>query len=305
MTKRNKAFLSLAFICIIWGTTYLALRVAVVKFPALLFAAIRQVVSGVIILLIAKKMNPTVDLSRKNIKHQLLVGFLLITLGNGLVSWAEKYIPSGVAALICSLMPLIAVIFNLVRYREDHINFPIAIGMILGFGGVALIFKDDWSNLSNTKYLIGIVATFIATASWAIGSIINKKKSSPINPIFNAGLQVLLGGLLLLFFSPFMDNYATFDNFFQADVIISLLYLIVFGSVLAYTAYMFALRELPVGIVTLYAYVNPLVAVILGYLILHETLTIYTLLAFISIISGVYIVNWGYQRQHKKRDSLP
>lgn len=299
MTKTTKAYLALIFLCIVWGTTYLALRIAVVAFPAFLLAAIRQLVSGMIILGIGYSLSRQVDVSFRNLRHQALVGFLLITMGNGLVSWGEKYVPSGVAALICSLMPICAVVINLLISKKERINPTILIGMLLGMGGVGLIFKDDVAALSDTRYMAGMLAIFIATASWALGSVLSKKKIHSANPIFNAGLQVLLGGLFLLVLSPFIDPYDQL-NILDHQVLFPLLYLIIFGSVIAYTAYMFALTVLPVGIVTLYAYVNPLVAVVLGYLWLQERLTVYTLLAFVAIVSGVYLVNFGYRRQQRK-----
>jgi drug/metabolite transporter (DMT)-like permease len=304
MSKHTKAYLALIFICIVWGTTYLAIRVGVLHFPAFLFAAIRQLISGVIIMAIGLMMSRTTDLSLSNLKHQALIGFLLITMGNGLVTWGEKYVPSGVAALICSLMPIIAVIVNLFLSKKEKVNAPIIIGMVIGFAGVGLIFKDDVSEITNTRYVLGAAATFVATSSWAAGSVFNKKRISLVNPVFNAGLQLLFGGIFLLAASPLVDNY-TGMNLWHPDVIWSLLYLIVFGSVAAYTAYMFALKELPVGIVTLYAYVNPLVAVLLGYLVLSEPLTWITALAFISIVGGVYIVNYGYRKQHRQRQANP
>lgn len=304
MTKTSKAYIALLFLCIVWGTTYLALRLAVVHFPPFLLAGIRQLISGIIILAIGYSFNKTIDLSKKNLLHQGLVGFLLITMGNGLVSWGEKYIPSGVAALICSLMPICAVIINLIQSKKDKLNGIIIFGMLLGMCGVGLIFKDDLEALNNKYYLYGMLATFIATTSWALGSVLNKNRYNPTNPTFNAGLQVVLGGIFLFAFSPLIDSYQNMD-ILHPDVLYPLIYLIVFGSILAYTAYMFALKELPVGIVTLYAYVNPLVAVVLGYFWLDENLTSYTLLAFISIIAGVYMVNYGYKRQQKKSVDLP
>lgn len=304
MTKTTKAYIALLFLCIVWGTTYLALRLAVVHFPPFLLAGIRQLISGIIILAIGYSFNKTIDLSKKNLLHQGLVGFLLITMGNGLVSWGEKYIPSGVAALICSLMPICAVIINLIQSKKDKLNGIIIFGMTLGMCGVGLIFKDDLEALNNKYYLYGMLATFIATTSWALGSVLNKNRYNPTNPTFNAGLQVVMGGIFLFAFSPLIDSYQNMD-LLHPDVLYPLIYLIVFGSILAYTAYMFALKELPVGIVTLYAYVNPLVAVVLGYFWLDENLTGYTLLAFISIIAGVYLVNYGYKRQQRKAIDLP
>lgn len=299
MSQHTKAYLALIFICIVWGTTYLAIRVGVLHFPAFLFAAIRQLISGIIIMGIGLAITRKVDISAGNLRHQAIIGFLLITMGNGLVTWGEKYVPSSVAALICSLMPLIAVLVNLAMSKKERINAPIITGMLLGFAGVGLIFKDDVSAITNEQYLLGALATFLATSSWAVGSVFNKKKISPVNPVFNAGLQLLFGGMFLLAASPVADNY-THMNIWHPEVLWSLLYLIVFGSVAAYTAYMFALRVLPVGIVTLYAYVNPLVAVLLGYFLLKEPITWITAIAFISIVGGVYIVNYGYKKQHRE-----
>lgn len=297
-SQQAKAYLALIFICIVWGTTYLAIRIGVAHFPAFLYAAIRQVLSGLIIMIIGFTISRKVDLSKGNLLHQALVGFLLITLGNGLVTWGERSVPSGVAALICSLMPIVAVIFNLFHSSREKLNSFIIAGMIIGFGGVGLIFKDDFAHVSGKAYLAGVAAIFIATSSWAIGSVLNKRRSAQVNPVFNAGLQLLFGGIFLFMGSPLMDDYSVMD-FFHPDVMGSLIYLIVVGSVLAYTIYMFALKELPVGIVMLYAYVNPLVAVVLGYFILHESLTWFTALAFLSIVTGVYLVNYGYKKQHR------
>lgn len=299
MNTNTKAYLALFFICIVWGTTYLVIRIAVLHCPSFLFAGIRQVLSGIIIMTSGFLMSKRIDLSKSNLMHQALVGFLLITVGNGLVSWGEMHIPSGVAALICSLMPIVSVLINLVISKKEKINLQISIGMMLGFLGVALIFRNDIGNISNRAYLLGAIATLVATSSWSLGSIINKKKAAHINPLFNSGLQLFFGGSMLFVCSPFIDDYHNL-HFFQKEVIGSLAYLILFGSVLAYSAYMYALKELPVGVVALYAYVNPLVAVVLGYFILNEPLNWFTVIAFITIVTGVYIVNYGYKLQHQK-----
>jgi drug/metabolite transporter (DMT)-like permease len=270
-------------------------------YPAFLFAAIRQIISGLIIVGIAWMVRRKTDLSGKNLLHQAFVGFLLITVGNGLVTWGERHVPSGIAALICSVMPICAVLINLIASKKEKVNAAIISGLVVGFGGVALIFKDDVSDLTNRNYVIGIIGILIATTSWAAGSVFNKKRISLVNPVFNAGLQLLFGGIFLLLISPMADDYTNM-NLMIPEVMGSLVYLIVFGSVLAYTAYMFALKELPVGIVMLYGYVNPLVAVALGYLVLSEPLTLYTGIAFICIVTGVYLVNYGYRKQHRKKE---
>lgn len=295
MKGNSLAYISLIFICIIWGTTYLALRIGVMHYPPFLFAGIRQVISGSVIMLVAYLLSRKIDISRANILRQMFAGFLMITLGNGLVTWAEIYVPSGVAALLCSLMPVCAVFINLASGKKETLNFQIIAGLILGLGGVGLIFKDNISDLTNSSYIYGIAAIMVATFSWAYGSIINKNNGKLLNPIFNSGLQLLAGGAFLLIMSPFFDDFDHF-KFYDPEGLLSMAYLIVFGSILAYTAYVYTLHKLPVGLVTIYAYINPLVAVILGYFILHEKLTSYTFLAFVTIIVGVFLVKKGYQK---------
>ena len=298
MSKHTKAWIALIFICIVWGTTYLAIRVGVMHYPAFLFAGIRQLSAGIILMLAAFAANKKVDWNREHILRNALIGGLMITMGNGLVTWGEKYIPSGVAALICSMMPIMAVLFNLFSSKRERFNATIIFGMLLGTLGVALIFKDNITDLTNTAYVLGMIATLIATTSWAAGSLISKKNTNQTNPMFNSGMQLFFGGVFLFMFSPFVDDYHNID-YANGSALLSLAYLIVFGSVLAYAAYNFTLSVLPVGVVTLYAYVNPLVAVIMGYLFMKEPLNIYTVFAFLTIAIGVYLVNIGYRRQHK------
>lgn len=302
MKNHTKAYLAYAFICIIWGTTYLAIRVAVAHYPPFLLAGSRQLISGIILVGIALLINKKADLSRKNLLQQTLVGFLLITLGNGLVTWAEQYVQSGVAALICSTMPISAVIINIISGKEK-LNMIILLGMLLGFTGVVLIFQDNLSQQSGNGqlYIIGIIALFIATTSWALGSLLNKRSTNTINSLFNAGFQVITGGLFMLIVSPVVDDYTNLV-LWNEEGMKALLYLIVFGSILAYAAYMYALKILPVGFVTSYAYINPLVAVILGALLLDEPLNSYTIIAFILIILGIFIVRSGYKKQERTKN---
>lgn len=300
MKNHTKAYLAYAFICIIWGTTYLAIRMAVAHYPPFLMAGMRQLLSGVLMMGIALLINRKVDLSVRNLLQQSLVGFLLITMGNGLVTWAEQYVQSGVAALICSTMPISAVLINLISGKE-RLNLLIVLGMLLGFAGVALIFQDNLqqqSNMANhTLYIWGIVALFVATFSWASGSILNKKGSQSLNSLFNIGIQMFVGGAFMLCISPMADDYSRLV-WWNQEGFIAFAYLVVFGSILAYAAYMYALKILPVGFVTSYAYINPLVAVLLGSLWLQEDLNMYTIIAFACIICSIVLVRRGYQKQH-------
>jgi drug/metabolite transporter (DMT)-like permease len=295
MNNRNVygAYIALAAVCLIWGTTYLALRIAVLHFPPFLFTVIRQVTAGALLLvfmvIIAKAALP----SKKLLIHQAIGGFFLISMGNGLVAWAEMHIPSGVAAIICSLMPVVVIMINVAISRDEKPTVPIILGLVIGLLGIVLIFSEHIAQFSNTKYIIGIVITFAAVISWAGGSIWIKKRNVESNPFVNAGLQMFFGGLWLIPFSLVFDDLSTIT--WSDEAVYSLLYLIVIGSLVAYVSYSYALRKLPMTIVSLYAYVNPLVAVLLGWVVLDEKLNGRIIIAIILTIAGIYIVNKGYQ----------
>jgi drug/metabolite transporter (DMT)-like permease len=298
MTKQTKAYIALVFICIVWGTTYFAIRVGVAHYPAFLFAAIRQIAAGAILIPVALMANRQVDLSKQNILRQMLMGFLMLTFGNGGVTWAEQYVSSGVAALLCSMMPVFAVVFNLLSSKRDRFNAVIGFGMLLGVFGVGLIFRHNLADLAKPGYMAGIVCVVVATAAWALGSSLNKSYGKTVNPLFNSGLQLTFGGVFLTVISVFSDNYTGMEVW-NKDGLLALVYLIVFGSVLSYAAYMYVLNVLPVGVATIYAYVNPLIAVVAGALFLNEELNMFIGMAFVTIVASVFLVNHGYRLQHK------
>ena len=287
------AYTALASVCLIWGTTYLALRIAVVHFPPFLFTALRQTTAGLILLGALFAFGKVARLSKEHVFRQAIGGFFMLSMGNGLVAWAEMHIPSGVAAIICSLMPVVVILMNVAISRDEKPNLPIIFGVVLGLIGIIMIFGEHFSDFSKLEYRIGILLTFLAVVGWAGGSIWIKKSNTETNPFVNAGLQMLFGGLWCFPLSLIFDDLSGVT--WSAQAAWSLAYLIVFGSIIAYASYAYALRKLPMTIVSLYAYVNPLVAVLLGWLVLDEKLNVNIIAAFAITIAGIYIVNRGYQ----------
>lgn len=287
------AYIALAVVCIAWGTTYLALRIGVMEFPPFLFSALRQITAGLILLsmmmILAKRKWP----NKKVLINQAIAGFFMITMGNGLVGWAEMYIPSGIAAIICSMVPIWVIVINLVVAKEDKPNLPVILGLGIGLSGIVLIFGQDFAEINTSTYLMGIAVIILANLGWAGGSIWMKRKNHDGDPFINAGLQMVFGGLLLLPVSAVLDDYRTIH--FSNNVIYSLIYLILIGSVAAYACYSYAIKKLPITIVTLYAYINPIVAIVLGWLVLNEVLNLRIVVAIGITLAGVYIVNRGYQ----------
>ncbi len=296
---RSLAYIALAAVCLIWGTTYLALRIAVDDFPPFLFTALRQTTAGLLLLgfmyTVTKAPFPSKDL----LISQSIAGFFMITLGNGLVAWGELIIPSGVAAIICSLMPVMVILINVVIAKDEKPTVPIMIGVVLGMVGIIMIFGEHVSEFTKREYVFGIIGIFGAVLSWAGGSIWIKKKNTGSNPFVNAGLQMFFGGLWCF---PISVGFEDISNVsWSPETTWSMLYLIVFGSIVAYASYSYALRKLPLTIVSMYAYINPLVAILLGAWVLDEKLNVRIIVAFLLTIGGIYIVNKGYQLRNEWR----
>jgi drug/metabolite transporter (DMT)-like permease len=257
------------------------MRVGVMQFPPFLFAAaLRQITAGLIMcgffLFIRKEKLHT----RKDLGLQAFRGFLMITCGNGFVSWAEVSVPSGLAAIICSTMPVVVILINISINRSELPNWLIVVGSLVGLSGIVLVFSEYLSDFANPRYTLGIILIFVATLTWAVGSLLTQRTIKNSNPFFNTGLQMLFGGLFCLPFSLAFDNLqsVTFSN----EVLFALSYLIVVGSIGAFSMYAYTLSQLPLTIASLYSYVNPLVAVLLGWLVLAEKLNAKIGLAFLN-----------------------
>lgn len=294
-STRSKAYLAWLYIAIIWGTTYYASRVAVQGFPPFLMAGMRQVTACLLMAAIALSMTRAANLSKRNLLRNAIIGFLMISIGNGIVTAAVKVIPSSVAALVCSMTPIAVVILNVAFFKADRPGPLVLLGMLLGFGGVAIIFRNDLSALSNPVYLFGILATLVGTFGWASGSILSRRWADSTNPMLDAGLQVGFGGIFLLITSLITEDHSKLGQI-ATPSLWAFGYLIVFGSIIAFTLYRYALKNLPVGFVTSYAYINPMVAVIIGFFT-GEVVSVWTGLSFAAIIGGVLLVNSGYQKK--------
>lgn len=290
------AYIALIIVCIVWGTTYYALLIGVKTFPPFLFSAIRQAAAG-FILLAGLKLFGKLKFSKADLFHQSIPGLLMITLGNGVIGWSERYIPSGLAALIVSILPVYIVILSYISGADRRKpNSFIVWGLLLGFAGIILMFRDNLKDLINPNYLTGMIVAFTACLAWSYGSLYAKKKPASGNVLTGAALQMVSGGLGLFIMSFFLDDYSELSHV-TSESIWAMIYLIVFGSIIAYSCFVYALDQLPIGVASLYAYVNPFIALILGFLFLDETITWITALALLAAMGGVYFVNKGYTKQ--------
>jgi len=293
--NQSKAYLALLVICIVWGTTYLAMLIGVANFPAFLFSGLRHTIAAAILWLSMPLLKKKIKLNARDVIKQVIPGVLMLALGNGTIGWAEKYIPSGLAALIVSVMPVYVVLINFVTGRgKGTLNGKVILGLLLGCAGIVLIFRDNLSDLVDSRYLMGVLVCFAASLSWAAGTVYMKHSGATTDSYVNTALQLTSGGLALLISSPFLDDLGELKHI-QPESLWALAYLIVFGSILSFLCYIYAVKNLPVGLVSIYAYINPFIAVSLGFLLKDERVTWITIIAFMTTLGGVFWINRGYK----------
>ena len=299
MNKDNfKAYLAWVSICIIWGTTYLAIRVGVKDMPPLLFAGLRWLLAGPIILLFLKLRGYKLP-EKQDLKHIAVVGLLLLGVGNGLVAFAEQWLPSGLTALLLTTMPFWVVSIESTLPTGPKLNFMIVAGLILGIAGVSFILGFDFKALLNSSYLLGVSGLMIGVLGWASGTVYSKYVKVTVHPLMNAAIQMCIAGLALTIVSGIFGEYPKFH--FTQDSLLAFLYLLVFGAFIAYGAYIYAISHLPISFISTYAYINPVIALFLGWLILDEKLNTAIIVGALIILLAVYIVKKGSNKQIKIR----
>lgn len=290
MSATRRAYLALALICIIWGTTYTAIKFAVVDFPPFLLVGIRQTAAGLLLLALAWSSGKSTLPDGRYIRLQMLTGLATITGGNGFITWGMQYVSSGLAAIIGSLTPIVVVLVSLVWHGKERIHARMIAGVMIGFAGMALIFREGWQDFVRPEYRWGIAGCFASCLTWSLGTVMAKQwNSNAVSPLLNAGLQITAGGLGGFVLSALFDTTHTIHH--TTSGWISVAYLAVIGSALAFTLYMFVLKHLSATISSLYTYINPVVAILLGWLLLGENLTAWEIAGMVLTILGVWIVN--------------
>ena len=299
MPKENlRAYLAWAAICLIWGTTYLAIRIGVKDFPPALFAGFRWFLAGPILIFILKMRGYKLP-EFKDIKHLAVVGLLLLGCGNGLVVFAEQWLPSGIAALLITTMPFWIVGLESFLPEGPKINWKIIVGLVMGLSGVVLIFGVDFSVLFNSDYLTGIIALMFGVFCWSSGTLYSKYKKVSVHPLMGASVQMTIAGTALTLLGLILGEGSRLH--FTLNGTLAFIYLLIFGSFIAYGAYIYAVANLPVSFVSTYAYINPVIALFLGWIVLDEDMNINIIIAAVIILTGVYIVKKGTSSKIKMR----
>ena len=293
---------ALGVVYAIWGSTYLAIAIAVQTLPPLFSAGLRFCVAGLVLLgVIAVRRG--LQVGRQQLLAAATVGLLLIFGGNGFVVLAERTVPSGLTALIVASVPLWIVILR--RIAGDRIHLSTFLGVAVGFAGVAFLVAPRGS--SGGADLAGIGLLLVATVSWALGTFLSPRLGMPKDSLLSTGIQQLAGGVVLLAAGATGGELAHLEPArWSTSSLLAMGYLVVFGSLVAFTAYSWLLQNAPVSLVATYAYVNPVVAVVLGALILAEPITPSIVIGAAIIVAAVaYIVTREGARQRAARAAVP
>ncbi len=285
---------ALLIVYIVWGSTYLAIRVVVETMPPFLAAGIRFVVAGVVMsLILAIRNGPgSLRVTRGELASTALIGLLLLCIGNGGVSVGEQSVPSGLAALVVGVIPLMVLLIR--RFTGERVPGSALIGVTVGFVGLGVLVVPGGLDGSVNAY--GMVALLVSALAWSIGSFMSRRIPLPRNPLVSTAYQLLTGGLFLLLVAAPTGEWRFDATKFSVASLASLAYLVVAGSLVAYTAYTWLLQHAPISRVATYAYVNPVVAVVLGFFILNEPVTLAAGIGAVLIVASVAFAIWAESR---------
>ena len=297
MLRENRigAYAAFAAICIIWGTTFAAIRVAIETIPTFLVAGVRFLIAGVLLLVIARLSGARFPQSAREWREQAIAGVLMAGVANTLVVYAEHALSSGLAALLAATIPIWMAAMEAVVGLSSLTPRKIA-GLVLGFGGVGLLVAPAIGHIDlSLRFLLAVGAMQLNAICWNGGTLIARRHRTSGDPMAAAVVQMLAGGAAMMLAAFATGEYPTLEMFSLRSSI-AVLYLAVLGSVVAYTAYNYAQTKLSAGSVSSYAYVNPAVAVLTGALLLREPVTLRMIVSMVIILSGVALIQIGRRR---------
>ncbi|WP_375239242.1 EamA family transporter [Aurantibacter sp.] len=298
--KSSRILIILAFIAIyvIWGSTYLFNKIAVTEIPALYLGAVRFSVAGLLIIIIARFLKLPLSITKKQLRNSIIAGFLFLVYGNGIFVWALNYLDSGFAALLASTQPLaVLILMRLIDHKK--VQLKSIIGITLGLIGMYLLVSQNGIT-TNKDSVLGIFMIFTCVFSWSYGSIFVSKADLPKNFFVATGYQMLTASVILfigsLLFNETWQSPLKWSNSAQWSV----LFLIIFGGIVAFTAFNYLLKNVSTDKVASSAYVNPVIALILGWLVLDESISKQSLIAAVILLTGVYFITTRKEKRSVK-----
>jgi len=292
-------YLALGITSVVWGTTWVASKIGVDEIPALQMAYIRQFLGGICFVLFFMLYRKLPFPSRKQFLWLLVMSFLMFVMANGLSTWSLQYIPTGLSALVGALYPLSVVIIEMVFFKNRNMTVLTFAGLLLGITGIGIVFYENAFQHHPEGFLFGVVLSVFAMLSWSVGTIIIARDKIKINPYYGTGWQMLISSFIL-----FIVAETTQPTIAMKDISATgwgaIAYLVLAGSLLAFIAFIYSMKKLPAAVSSLYAYINPLVAMVTAAIVLHEKLTMYILWGALVTLAGVFLVNYSIKRNSEK-----
>ena len=287
---RAQVMLAFGLVYVLWGSTYLAIGIAVEHVSPPMMGATRFFTAGALMLLWRKLSGNKIAVAPKDLLRLTVIGVLLLCTSNVVLGWAEQMIPTGLAALFIAITPLWFLLLETFSHKGERISPRGIAGIGLGIVGVIVLL---WPKLMQTgsvgrRELMGCLIVIFASISWATGSVLSKRWHVPVDPYTASGWEMLLAGVVNLIVSASIGDFSRLH--WNKPAALAILYLIVAGSWIGFTAYVWLLKNVPISKVATYAYVNPIVAVLLGWVVLHEHLDLWMAAGSVVIILGVILV---------------
>ena len=285
----NLAYLAFLTVCIVWGTTYLAIRVALETVPVLLVAGLRWTAAGVIMSGLMLATGRGLPKPRLWLPLALL-GFLMNVVGNGFVVYAQQYVASGLTAVLIATTPFWSALAERLLPNGERFTARSLTGLALGFAGIIVLVWPEMTHAGagGRQFIIGVIVIQLACIGWVIGTSFAKRHELGDDPFRSTALQMIFSGIMLLSAATAHGDWARLA--FTPRTIAAMAYLSIAGSLVAYSAYIYAIQHLPLQLVSLYAYINPMIAVALGTLLLNEPLSARIIVAAALVFAGTWIV---------------
>ena len=292
--ERTKGLTAVGIVSILWGTTWMASKIGIKYLPALQLSGLRHIIGGglyVIYFAAFRKMF----LRRDQFLRIFMMAVIMFVLSNGLSVLSVVYMPSGIASVVGAIAPIWVVIISYFFQKKTSFIPQTIIGIVLGFAGVVICFYDYFNEIKEGSFALGIFFGLISSITWAIGALLTAKQAKDTDPYFSLGWQMLISGILLNLISYSLGDFVTI-NHLPFEAWLSVGYLVLVGSVIAFGAYVFALKRLPAALVTVHAYINPIVALIIGSVLLDERLTANIAIGTLATLLGVFLVNNRFKK---------
>ncbi len=299
--QKLKILLAFAAIYIIWGSTYLAIRYAVETIPPLMMIGIRSITAGAILYFFSRFKSKE-KIRRENILPLFTLGALFFLIGHGLLAWAQQYVPSGMAAVLVTPEPLWIMGIEWFYLKDTRVKLRGILGLFLGFGGVVYLIASTTISTTSENNFLGSALIVIGTLSWGVGAVYSRVANVPKSPVLSSGMELIFGGTLVLITSFMLGEQSQFHlSQVSLKSFFGILYLIIFGSVIAFSAYIWILGHTSVTRISTHTYVNPVIAVFLGWLFANEQITTTLLISTGIIIISVYLVLSDQYRNRKNK----